>query len=220
MRRISLRDPKRLIPLLIGSVAGVLVLINRFFPDQTQLVSATTILLDWVAIIAAFAVLVGVLSVVLHHVRRLAQRDQRSIYSIAVLIGVVIPPAIALYAYFGESTADVTRSQTFQDLVAWVYTPLSISLLALLTFFAISAAIRALGDGNRQAMVIIVVAALMLLVQLPLLSFIPYLDVAVQWIQDYIALAGLRGLIFGASIGAIVASVRILLGIDLPYLDR
>jgi len=101
-----------------------------------------------------------------------------------------------------------------------VYTPLSVSLLALLTFFAITAAIRALGSGNREAIVVVVVAAVMVLAQLPLLANLPYLGETVAWIQSYIALAGLRGLAFGAAIGAIVASIRILLGLDRPYLDR
>lgn len=222
MRELRLlRDPKRLIPILIGSVAGVLVLANLLFPQQSATVQSTSSeLLRWVTVVAAFALLVGVTNVVMQHIRRLIKREGQWAYSIPLLIGVIIPPIIALYGYLAEGKTDVTSIALFQDMVEWVYTPLSVSLLALLTFFAITATIHAIGSGNREAIVVIVVAVTMLVAQLPLLATVPYLGAAVSWIQNYIALAGLRGLVFGAAIGAIVASVRILLGLDRPYLDR
>lgn len=222
MRELRLlRDPKRLIPILLGSVAGILVLANLLFPQQSAAVqSSSAALLRWVTVVAAFALLVGVTNVVMQHLRRLIKREGPWVYSIPLLIGVVIPPAIALYGYLAEGKTDATSSALFQDMVEWVYTPLSVSLLALLTFFAISATIHAIGSGNREAMLVIAVALAMLVAQLPLLARLPYLGATISWIQNYVALAGLRGLVFGAAIGAIVASVRILLGLDRPYLDR
>ena len=225
MRELRLlRDPKRLIPILLGSVAGVLVLVDllfsNIFSQSTTVQNSSGEILRWAAVVAAFALLAGVTNVVGHHVRRLIRREQHWPYSVALLLGVLIPPAIALYSYLAEGTTDVASSALFQAVVRWVYTPLSVSLLALLTFFAITAAIRALGSGNREAIVVVVVAAVMVLAQLPLLANLPYLGETVAWIQNYIALAGLRGLAFGAAIGAIVASIRILLGLDRPYLDR
>jgi hypothetical protein len=222
MRELRLlRDPKRLIPILLGSVAGVLVLANLLFPQQSAAVqSSSTELLRWVTVVAAFALLVGVTNVVIQHLRRVIKQEAQWGYSIPLLIGVIIPPLIALYGYLSEGKTSVTSSALFQDMIQWVYTPLSVSLLALLTFFAITATIHAIGSGNREAMVVIGVALVMLLAQLPLLATVPYLGATINWIQNYVALAGLRGLVFGASIGAIVASVRILLGLDRPYLDR
>jgi hypothetical protein len=222
MRELRLlRDPKRLIPILLGSVAGVLVLANLLFPQQSAAVqSSSNELLRWVTVVAAFALLVGVTNVVVQHLRRVIKQEAQWVYSIPLLIGVIIPPLIALYGYLSKGETSVTSSALFQDMIQWVYTPLSVSLLALLTFFAITATIHAIGSGNREATVVIGVAVVMLLAQLPLLATVPYLGATINWIQNYVALAGLRGLVFGASIGAIVASVRILLGLDRPYLDR
>jgi hypothetical protein len=222
MRELRLwRDPKRLFPILLGSVAGVLVLASLLFPQQSAAVqSSSTELLRWVTVVAAFALLVGVTNVVIQHLRRVIKQEAQWGYSIPLLIGVIIPPLIALYGYLSKGETSVTSTALFQDMIQWVYTPLSVSLLALLTFFAITATIHAIGSGNREAIVVIGVAVVMLLAQLPLLATVPYLGATVNWIQNYVALAGLRGLVFGASIGAIVASVRILLGLDRPYLDR
>ena len=49
---------------------------------------------------------------------------------------------------------------------------------------------------------------------------LPVLSDSVKWISDYVALAGARGLLIGAALGAVVAGVRVLLGFDQPYLDR
>jgi hypothetical protein len=222
MREVRLVfDLKRLIPILIGSGAGILVLANLLFPQQSAAVQSSSAgLLRWVTVVAAFALLVGVTNVVLQHLRRLIKREAQWGYSIPLLVGVIIPPILALYGYLAQGEAEATKTAIFQDMVQWVYTPLSVSLLALLTFFAITATIHAIGSGNREAIVVIVVAVTMLVAQLPLLATVPYLGATISWIQNYVALAGLRGLVFGAAIGAIVASVRILLGLDRPYLDR
>jgi hypothetical protein len=221
MRQLQLlRDPKRLIPILLGSVAGVLVLANLLFPQSVGIERSSGEILRWVAVVAAFALLVGVINVIGQHFGRLRSGDKRWPYSVVLLIGFIIPPAIALYGYFAKNATEVTTVGLFQDVVQWVYTPMSISLLALLTFFAVNASIRALGSGNREAVVVVVVAAIVLLAQLPVLTGVPFLGDIMAWVQNYFALAGLRGLVFGAAIGAIVASVRILLGLDRPYLDR
>lgn len=221
MRRIDLlRNPKRLIPILIGSVAGIFVLIDRLFPGIGSINNGSQILLNWATVIAAFALIAGSINVIIHHIKRLASTDPKRWYSIALLLGVIIPPALAIYGYTTQGRANVLELGLFQDVIRWVYAPISISLLALLTFFALTAAIQAFGAGQREAVIVVSVALVFLVLQLPLLAGLPYLGETLGWIQRYIVMAGLRGLIFGAAIGAIVASIRILLGIDLPYLDR
>jgi hypothetical protein len=101
-----------------------------------------------------------------------------------------------------------------------VYEPLAASLLALLAFFGLSAVLRALRGGSAEAIVIAIVALLVLATQLPPVAQLPYVGTSVQWLRDYVALAGARGLLIGSAIGAIVASVRVLLGLDLPFIDR
>jgi hypothetical protein len=55
---------------------------------------------------------------------------------------------------------------------------------------------------------------------LPQVAALPVLGQSMQWVSDYVALAGARGLLLGAALGAVVAGVRVLLGFDQPYLDR
>lgn len=218
MRRLQF-DPKRFLPVLLGSVAGILILANALYPQLDGLQRISAELLRWVIVLGAFAVVVGILNVVAQHVNRVRRRDPRAPYSVALLIGLLIPPGVAIAQYATGRFSD-NIGPLFEDIVRWVYTPLSASLLALLTFFGITAAVHALRGGNREAIVIVIVAALVLIIQLPLLSGVPIAGEISRWLHDYIALAGARGLVFGSAIGAIVASLRILLGLDRPYLDR
>lgn len=214
-----LLDLRRLPPILIGSVAGILILFSRLFPNNQLLQGPSTIVLEWVGVLAAFAIITGVLNVAWMHLRRLKVQNKRWPYSVALLVGLIIPPSIALYSSLVQQQR-VLGSPIFQNIIQWVYTPLAVSLLALLTFFAITAAVRALGSGNREAVVLIIVAGIVMFLQLPVVASFPMVGDTVAWIQRYLAMAGLRGLALGAAIGAVVASVRVLIGLDRPYLDR
>jgi hypothetical protein len=68
--------------------------------------------------------------------------------------------------------------------------------------------------------VIVGVALVVLLSQLTPVAALPLVGDTMQLINNYIVLAGARGLLIGVALGTIVASMRVLLGFDLPYLDR
>jgi hypothetical protein len=111
--------------------------------------------------------------------------------------------------------------QPIRDLFRAFYQPLGASFLALLAFFSLSAALRALRRRTADALVIVFVAVIVLaLTALPQLDALPMLGESVRWVSDYLVLAGARGLLIGAALGALVAGVRVLLGFDQPYLDR
>jgi len=65
-----------------------------------------------------------------------------------------------------------------------------------------------------------VVALVVLILGLPPVAELPLVGEALGWFNEYVTLAGARGLLLGAAIGTLVASVRVLLGFDQPYLDR
>lgn len=218
-----LRDPKRLIAILVAGVCGLIVLVDYVGGGGGFAVTAS-VLVDWAAVITAIALLLGVVSVVGSHLGRLRRRSPDWGYSLVLLLGMaaVIVAGIFFPLPGGSgfvlpgSLAEVPIRTFFRA----VYEPLAASLLALLAFFSLSAALRALRRGSAEATVIIVVAALVLMAQLPPVAALPGVGVATQWLNDYVALAGARGLLIGAAIGAFVAGIRVILGFDTPYLDR
>jgi len=219
-----LRDPKRLIATLIAGVAGLLVLID-FASAIPNLDQMARIVVEWAALLAVMALLVGLLSVTAGHLMRVLRRQPDWGYSLvllaAMLVVIVSGTIVGLvpggYTLIPSSLVE----QPIRDLFRAFYQPLASSFLALLAFFSLSAALRALRRRTADALVIVIVALLVLvLAALPQAAALPVLGDSVRWISDYVALAGARGLLIGAALGAVVAGVRVLLGFDQPFLDR
>ncbi len=209
------RDPKRLIATLIAGVVGAIVLVD--FASATLTVGRVArLLVGWAATLTALALLVGVISVTLAHLRRVLTRDADWGYSLVLVMGMLGVIVVGVAGAPGLNLAEEPIRRVFRA----VYEPLASSLLALLAFFSLSAILRVFRERHPPAVVIVMVALLVLIMQLPPVQTLPFVSESLQWFSDYITLAGTRGLLLGSAIGTLVASVRVLLGFDQPYLDR
>lgn len=223
-----LRDPKRFIATIIAGVAGLIVLLD-FTSSIAGIDQIARLVLDWAALLAAIALLAGLLNVAGGHLQRVLRRQADWGYSLVLLIAMLLViingTIVGFWNQGGETKVVVFPNslveQPIRDVFRAFYEPLAGSFLALLAFFSLSAALRALRRHTIDALVILIVAILVLaLAALPQLGDLPMLGQGARWVSDYIALAGARGLLIGAAIGAAVAGVRVLLGFDQPYLDR
>lgn len=226
-----LRDPKCLMAVLVAGVCGLLVLADFAGAGRVVNLVART-LVSWAAIITAVALVLGVFSVTNAHLQRVRQRNADWLYSlvlllamgIVIVLGIFFPlPSTGGFVVPGLGPVVLPGSLAEEPIRAFfrtVYEPLAGSLLALLAFFSLSAVLRALRRNHGEALVMVGVAVLVLLTQLPLVASLPAIGPTVQWLNEYVALAGARGLLIGTAIGAFVAGVRLLLGFDTPYLDR
>jgi hypothetical protein len=209
------RDPKRLLATLIAGVAGAIVLLDfaRAAPGVGGLASY---LVEWAAVLTALALLVGLINVAFSHAARVFRRDADWIYSLVLLLAMFTVIIVGLAGPPGVNLAEEPLRRLFEA----VYVPLAGSLLALLAFFSLSAILRTVRERNVPALVIVVVALVVLILGLPPVAALPLVGAALGWFNEYVTLAGARGLLLGAAIGTLVASVRVLLGFDQPYLDR
>ncbi|MGB9736772.1 MAG: hypothetical protein C0184_11680 [Chloroflexus aggregans] len=218
-----LRNPRQLIAVLIAGVSGLIVLLD--FVGAGPVVNALAmVLVQWAALITALAVVIGAVSVFSSHLRRLHARAPEAGYSLVLIIGMVIVIVAGIF-YPTRTAMGLTLPMTLaappiRTVFRLIYEPLAASLLALLAFFALSAMLRALRSGQTEAIVVVSIALLALVIQLPPLTFIPIIGQMVQWLNDYLVAAGARGLLLGSAIGALIAGVRLLIGFDMPYADR
>jgi hypothetical protein len=215
------RDPKRLVATFIAALAGILVLIDATSP-VTPLAPLAYLIVDWTATLTALALLIGIVSVAHTHFGRITRFDKDWFYSAILLVGMLLVILVGIVGIPGLTAMPQPSlaEEPVRILFRAVYEPLAGSLLALLAFFSLSAAVRAMQRRGIEPRVIISVALIVLLLQLPLIATQPLVADAVGWLNDYIVLAGARGLLIGASIGTLVASIRVLVGFDQPYLDR
>ncbi|GIV89842.1 MAG: hypothetical protein KatS3mg055_2360 [Chloroflexus sp.] len=218
-----LRNPRQLIAVLIAGVSGLIVLLD-FVGSGPVVKALAMVLVQWAALITALAVVIGAVSVFSAHLRRVRARAPEAGYSLVLIIGMVIVIVAGIF-YPTRTATGLTLPMTLaappiRTVFRLIYEPLAASLLALLAFFALSAMLRALRSGRTEAIVVVSIALLALVIQLPPLTFIPFIGQMVQWLNDYLVAAGARGLLLGSAIGALIAGVRLLIGFDMPYADR
>jgi len=199
---------RHLLPTIIVILTGFIVLIE--FLLGIEVISQR--LLDWVMILAAFAVFLGVINVVRVHGSRLVGRGSSFLdrfYSLVLLLTIIVVLAVG-----------IGGSQT--PLMSWVYqyvyAPLSATMFSLLAFYVASAAYRVLRLRSWEAAVMLVVGLIVLLGQLPMGSDWPILQDLREWVLSVPALAGIRGIIIGAALGALTTGLRVLLGLERRFL--
>ncbi len=200
-----------LLPVGIAIAVGLIVLVHQFI-SNIFLDELGSVLIAWSAIIAAFAVLLGLLNVLSVHLRRLIHHDGNVVSSVVILISAFVVFLVVLPSG-GASPAS-----------AWVfrylYQPLEASFLALLVFFIASAAYRALRAQSWETSLLVIATLVVLIGSAPIANLIsPLLPAAKDWVMNVPAVAGVRGILFGVALGIIATGLRLLTGIDRQYTE-
>lgn len=210
-----LADPKRLLALLVSLAAGLVVLFSIIQPNPIG-----DGLLAIAQIMTAVGMLLGLLNVIAVHLRTLGRRAPGWAQSITLIVAAIAVFALELLpAILGGTTGTQLRAFS-AEVFQYVYQPLVASVLALLTFFALRASWRALHARPGQTLVIVLVAVIFLAASGPWAGILPGLPESMAWIRTYPVAGVTRGLVLGVGLGALIATVRLLLGFDQPYLDR
>lgn len=204
---------KRTLPTAIAIPAGIVVLVS-LFTSYPLLDAIGLYLIDLAIIVAAFALFLGVVNVMRVHARKLRERPSDRLYSLVLLVVMLLVLAFGLLPVGGEP------SGALQPVVQWLFEhvqlPIQASLSALLVFFLVTAAYRLLSLRNAESAVMLIVVLLVLLGQAAV-GLLPSLTAIREWIIAVPALAGIRGILLGVSLGAVLTGIRILLGIERPY---
>jgi hypothetical protein len=198
--------------LVLAYVAGIISIVG-FFTHGTFSDWAGT-LAQWSAVLVGFALLVGLGNLIKVHIGRVIRREQGWFYSLLVVGSALAVLGLGL---IGGGPGTETVAWVFR----WIYQPLGAAVFSLLAFFLTTALFRSLRMRSGEAVVILVVALIVVIGQAPFSAGSPldFMATVKDWVLDYPALAGIRAIILGVSFGAIGLSVRVLLGLDRPYLE-
>jgi hypothetical protein len=202
---------KRVLPAAIAMAAGFLVLVDFFF-DNLYLDALGVTLIDWVVIIAAFALILGFLNVLAFHLRKIIQRQEGWPYSIALLV-------VAGTVLFGGLTSvQGYRAPLVRIVFDYVQTPLQASIFSLLAFYIASAGYRALRVRDLETSLLVVACLVVLVGQAPLARYVwDQLPALKDWVLGVPSTAGARGMLIGVALGSLATGVRVLVGFDRPY---
>lgn len=221
------------LPLLLTFVAGLIPIVAFFLTDRARLVKVPSDHLErWMIIIAAFAILLGVINVVQGNTRKIERRVKGWQYSVFLLIGLFVPATFGILGAFnvgvfqGIGIRPDGSFTPFAWISRFIFQPLQATMFSLLAFYVASAAFRAFRVRNVEATILLVAAVIVMLGRIPLGDYIfaafpggeTWMGRFTEWLMDKPNLAAQRGIIIGAALGAASLSLRVILGIERSYL--
>lgn len=200
--------------LLSTSVAiavGLLVLMGYFIP-LAPLQTLQTTLVQWAVILAAFALLAGVVNLLVTHGTKIRRRERGSLSSLVLIVSLLL--TVGVIGIFGPT--GTWSLWIFNNIQA----PVESSLMAVLAIILLFAGIRLFRRRlDLFSFVFWITAILVLLGTAPFFfsGQLPFLGQVRTLIAQIPAAAGARGILIGVSLGIVVTGLRILVGSDRPY---
>ena len=195
---------------------GIIVLAGYFIPSITNIRFA---LLRTGLVLAAVALLVGIINLLTVHFKKMGADNENSGYSLILVIALLLTLVIGII--------DMVQSYLLGHpnflMTNWIFTyiqlPIETSLLAVTAVSLTYAAASIL--RKRMDIFSITFFFVILLVLLGSFSIppttLPFLHIIRDWIVRVPALGGARGLLIGIALGTITTGIRILMGTDRPY---
>jgi len=169
---------KREIPMIITALIGVIMIVAFFVPQPAAMDLRETIQ-KWAIIVFAFAILLGVLNLLLVNLHKVARGSSEAGYSIVLIISVLVTAFVGVVFGIAPETKATTwqvlgndftfyRGVWFDFIFQYMYIPLNSTVFSLLAFFIASAAFRAFRAKTGEATLLLVAAILVMLGRVPI----------------------------------------------------
>jgi len=211
------------IALILVFVFGILGIIPFLIPHPKVQNFDEFIRNDILRILAAFALVLALGSLLRVHVDKIRRKRVNWQYSWILILTFTISSIIGLFGGVAGTGPLGTSIGSFhfdiQTLYENIIIPLASSMFALLAFFMASASYRAFRARSYEATLLLVSAFIVMIGFLPIASSISSrLPAFAQWILNVPNVAGQRGILFGIALGAVATSLKIILGIERAWL--
>jgi hypothetical protein len=199
------------------AIAFGLIVLQGYFFDLEVLRGLRTLVLQWAVILAAAALLLGVVNLLAVHLTKIGAQEKGWAYS-AVLVGALVV-TLLVGLFFGEESPLVLS--VFQ----YIQQPVESTLAGLLAISLTLGVVRLLSRRrDRRTYVFLVTAFIVLLETGPWLigsngGLHQLMGEARAWLSQVWAAGAARGLLLGVALGATATCLRVLLGADRPYGD-
>lgn len=195
---------------------GSLVLLG-YLVDLPALHTIRGMLMQWAVVLAAAALLLGLVNMLSVHWNKVGAQEKGWPYSALLLLTLLTTFILGLI--FGPDSSLLLT--LFND----IQQPVEASLVALLAVTLTVAGFRVVARRRNLAGVVFAVSALIVLLGTgPWLIggdgglFLTVGELRAWWSQVWAA-GGARGLLLGVALGATMTGLRVLLGSDRPYGD-
>lgn len=210
-------------PLLLCLIMGIIGMFAFYVPHKIVQDFDNELRNTALRIIFAFSLVLGVGSIIRHHLEKIKRKREFWEYSYITLISLFLTSFIGLFG--GIDGKGLIRMQIgkfsfdIHTIFVNMAVPLGATMFSLLAYFMTSAAFRAFRARNLEAVLLLVAAFIVMLASVPLVSrVIPKLPYISEWILEVPNTAAKRGMLFGITLGVLSTSLKILLGIERGWL--
>lgn len=201
---------RREVPIAVTFISGILFLLDYFVKIPYVSENIVGQFLDWAIIVAAFALILGAANLLRIHVQKIIKKKKEWWNSVVLLVAMAVMAIVPILW--------TQQSPVYTYLFKHLFENLNGTMFALLAFYIASAAYRAFRVRTKEAALLLVAAVVVMLGATPvgakIWSGFPEYS---GWLQTIFTTAGMRGIMIGASLGAMVTSLRIIFGIDRSY---
>lgn len=222
---------RRELPLLITTVAGLVFAISFFIPHE-PFGSSQRIFGDWVSIVQAFAVWLGVLNLIKVSADKIQRKREGWVYAGITIAALLAMLVVGMMDGIAGIQADPPTSfrdsgTSFDWVFRFIYDPLSSTMFAMLAFFVASASYRAFRARSFEATLLLIAAFFVMAGRVPLidpvLQAVGMTDSSIfgdfaDWIMTYPNTAGQRAIMIGIALGIMSSSLRVILGIERSHI--
>jgi hypothetical protein len=230
---------KRTVPFLIAAVAGFTLIISFFIP-YTQEWSDKTLL--WFDIVAAVAIVLGAANLLRSNLEKISQGRPGWGYAAVTILAFIVTLVVGIakvgtfprteFPNHPWSGNYIAEGSAFWWIFEYIQVPLTATMFSMLAFFMASASYRAFRAKNVEASMLLGTAFIVLLGRtyagVVLSDWIPEQSLglpadslrfdSITGIVDVFLLAGIRAITIGIALGIAATSLKVLLGVDRPYL--
>jgi hypothetical protein len=203
------------VPLAIIFIMGIFTIVTHFIPAQ-PIADLNQIFRNWYIGIISFFIFLGTVNLARSNSEKIKTKARDWQYSIILVTAL----AVMLVAGFYKGRTSMDEGNPFMYLYFNVQYPLESTMYSLLAFFITSAAFRAFRARNKEAVLLLVAAVLVMLGRVPVGAAIwhRFPDIT-EWIMSFPNAAAKRGIRLGIDLGLISMALRMILGIERSYMQ-
>ncbi len=207
---------QREVPLFITFITGILLIIAFFVPPISKLEET---FLDWYSIVAGITLILGLDSLIIHHLRKVQWKREGWIHSLALILSLNLTLLWGFWSWWKSGSPFAPNASFLLYFYTYVFIPLQATMFALLAFFIASAAFRAFRARSLEATLLLISATIVMLGRTPIGHKIhPFIPALSDWVMNFPQLAAKRGIFLGIALGGIAFSLRVILGMERSYL--
>lgn len=235
---------KRKWPIVVAFVVGI-VMWARFYVPTAGSLKLQDYLTQWASILVGFAAILGVLSLLHHHISKIRLHKPGFGFSYVTIVAAAIMTTaglfkIPIHGFAGMQTSgDGLWNWMFNNM----FVPMQATMFSVLAFFIASAAFRAFRARSMEATALLIAGCVMMIGRVPVgtwfaeqvaswhvaghpLQFVvngtnySYIDFPAwtSWLLNVPNAAAQRGILLGVILSQVAISVRIIFGIERTYM--